>query len=329
MAKKKKQNDRTKKVGLNNMSRADRAAKEKAINLAKEKAFHKALLKEVKVQPTPKVESRPMGVPKGYQDVVMSRRFRWTLGSQNLREHFNKTLIIDYVNKVLHIQAYDVVTPPSDMSALVWGEHLRRKDLPAEELVFENYDGCGNSLSKTYFTGLSLQAMTTAYDYADSEPVVIAMSVKYEDCIMASPHSPYPITRWSMKVGTGKEQTDSIPVQFRTRPTLTIEKTEVNFLNGNIGIPGKGKWDEFELLVILEDHQDRNWLNLVAEQKLFDLEIQSHSLTTPTERWTIKNAWARQAEFGERDIRLTLRLGSVLYHADQLPPPSGGLFEKA
>jgi hypothetical protein len=177
----KRRNDRTKKIGLEHFSSADKKLiQEKAAEIAKVKELEGQMLKQVTcTAPPPQPDPRTCS-----SDILMPRSFRWVLCSQNLKQYFNKSVSIDYVAKRLHIQAYLVVPREYEMDALTWGDQLLHRKLNQERLEFENYDGNGNVLFTTYFNGLSLVAMSTNYDYANSDPVIVALTVQYTDCVM-------------------------------------------------------------------------------------------------------------------------------------------------
>jgi hypothetical protein len=161
--------------------------------------------------------------------------------------------------------------------------------------------------------------------------------------------------RWTFEVNTCAAGLGTIPayqVKLASRPNLSIEETEINFLHGKMWIPGKGSWETitvtyYDLADPTEDTGIRNlysWLasvydftdpvNLyqssrrgdiggaitvgyagVGTLKLFD------GCGVSLETWTLKNLWPQAINFGELDyssseevtIEVTLRYSEVEY----------------
>jgi len=131
-------------------------------------------------------------------------------------------------------------------------------------------------------------------------------------------------------------------VKLAARPNLTIEETEINFLNAKKWIPGKGAWETITVTyydVATNDNKDLwNWLASVydytdnvglkmgsrqgdyagnAELVLYD------GCGTRLEKWNLYDVWPQAMNFGELDystseestIELTLRYSSVKYES--------------
>lgn len=157
--------------------------------------------------------------------------------------------------------------------------------------------------------------------------------------------------RWTMEladpcIGTG------IPpfmVKLASRPNLTIEETEINFLHGKMWIPGKGSWET--ITVTFYDVAGGNvdgigplysWLATVynftdpiglhqSSKRGFGIGSGGYSgeatlqlydgCGTPMERWILGHVWPQAINFGELDyssseevtIELTLRYSEVEY----------------
>lgn len=140
-------------------------------------------------------------------------------------------------------------------------------------------------------------------------------------------------------------------VKVAGRPNISIESTELNFLNEKNFIPGKATWETItvsyldvagnELLSLWDwlasvyDYTNKNrWMG--AAQK--DYTATGYLLLysgcgDPLESWTLENAWPEAINFGDLDysssdpaeIELTLRYTGVQYHnycgRDPLPCP--------
>lgn len=130
-------------------------------------------------------------------------------------------------------------------------------------------------------------------------------------------------------------------VKTASRPDITIEDTELNFLNETTWIPGKAKWET--ITVTYYDAAGANsaglfsWLATVYDftsdcrfmaSKPQDYGGQASLVMLdgcgfPLEQWTMGNAWPSAIKFGEVDygssdvaeVELTLRYSSVTYQS--------------
>jgi hypothetical protein len=141
----------------------------------------------------------------------------------------------------------------------------------------------------------------------------------------------------------GSGQPQSVPkhyVKVAARPNLSVEETEVNFLNAKTWIPGKASWESITVTYIDVATQDNlplfNWLASVynftdpvnlpmganrndyactAVLKLWD------GCGNLMETWELKDVWPTSIDFGDLDyssseectIQLTLRYSDVKY----------------
>jgi len=151
--------------------------------------------------------------------------------------------------------------------------------------------------------------------------------------------------RWTFKVDDFCNGTE-IPehfVKLASRPNLSIEETEINFLNGKMWIPGKGSWETITVTyydVAGTDGGDMasvyTWIatiynfldstTLTQSSKRADYGGRG-TLTlfdgcgTPMEEWTLRHMWPQAINFGELDyssseectVELTLRYSEVDY----------------
>lgn len=131
-------------------------------------------------------------------------------------------------------------------------------------------------------------------------------------------------------------------VKVAARPNLTIEETEINFLNAKTWIPGKASWETITLTYYdVADRANSNLWNWLASVYNFTnpvtLEMGANrnqyagrgilvmydGCGTPLERWQLDDAWPQAINFGELDyssseeatIELTLRYGQVRYQS--------------
>jgi len=130
-------------------------------------------------------------------------------------------------------------------------------------------------------------------------------------------------------------------VKMASRPDITIEDTELNFLNETTWIPGKAKWET--ITVTYYDAAGANsaglfsWLATVYDftsecrfmaSKPNDYSGVAHLVMLdgcgyPLEEWKMRNLWPTSVKFGEVDygssdfaeVELTLRYSQVEYRS--------------
>lgn len=156
--------------------------------------------------------------------------------------------------------------------------------------------------------------------------------------------------RWTFEVfddnGSGGPGASKVPVHYvkmAARPNISVEETEINFLNAKTYIPGKGTWET--ITVTYYDISSRtdtgniglwNWLASVYDFTAPATLKQSSARRgysgvgvctlfdgcgAPLETWTMSDCWPQAINFGELDyssseectIEVTLRYGNVSY----------------
>ena len=157
--------------------------------------------------------------------------------------------------------------------------------------------------------------------------------------------------RWTFEVykanATGGKAGLLVPqhfVKLASRPNISIEETEINFLHGKSYIPGKGTWET--ITVTYYDVSRAN--GGVANEGLWNWLASVYDFTNPVtlnhastregysgigdlsmydgcgvvlEGWTLGDCWPQAVNFGELDyssseeclIEVTLRYGNVSY----------------
>lgn len=125
-------------------------------------------------------DKKDMGMGElGKPSLIFARKFRWTLEGQNLPQHFFKAVKIDYKNKKIDFEYYDVKDGKIGFHAHDWAEQLSK--LPEETLLLKTYDGCGNCLYAIEFLNLKLLEHKNDFDYAVSDPSESKISVSYRN----------------------------------------------------------------------------------------------------------------------------------------------------
>lgn len=153
--------------------------------------------------------------------------------------------------------------------------------------------------------------------------------------------------RWTFEVDRGTR--GRVPASFvkvAARPNLTVEETEINFLNAKRFIPGKGTFETMTITYYDVSITEGGTDNIGLWNWLLDVYDFSDSVTlrqssvrdcysgtgivamydgcgNALEKWTLKDCWPTAIDFGELDygvsdvseIQITLRYGGVDYQS--------------
>jgi hypothetical protein len=149
--------------------------------------------------------------------------------------------------------------------------------------------------------------------------------------------------RWTFEVrrqGGGGDVPASF-VKMAARPNISIEETEINFLNGKTYIPGKGTWETITITYYDVAGSDNIplWSWLADVYNFMDpLGLGQNSRRNcyagtgicnmydgcgnALERWTLGDCWPQAVNFGELDygsseeatIEVTVRYANVSYN---------------
>lgn len=155
--------------------------------------------------------------------------------------------------------------------------------------------------------------------------------------------------RWTFDVQWNNQQVPSAFVKVASRPNLTIEETEINYLHGKMWIPGKGSWES-----ITVTYYDIGGAGASGMQTLWNWLASVYNFTNPNslsqtsrrgndgtdggwaavgtltmydgtgatmETWQLKNMWPTAVNFGDLDyssseeasLELTLRFSEAFY----------------
>lgn len=153
--------------------------------------------------------------------------------------------------------------------------------------------------------------------------------------------------RWTMEIQFCEEDLKTVAKEFvkvGARPSIDIEETEINYLNGKMWIPGKATWQTitvtyydvvsatggidintlFSWIASIYDITDSTCLFMGAT--LADYEgcgrlVLWDGCGQPLEGWLLQNMWPQAINFGDLDmssseevtVELTLRYSNVTY----------------
>ena len=158
--------------------------------------------------------------------------------------------------------------------------------------------------------------------------------------------------RWTFSINgfCGSGAVSESFVKLASRPNLSIEETEINFLNGKMWIPGKGSWETITVTYYDVSGPDGDntaiytWIatvynfldstNLTQSSKRLDYGGRGtlrlyDGCGNAMETWTLRHMWPQAVNFGELDyssseectVELTLRYSEVDYKNNCGPDP--------
>jgi hypothetical protein len=148
--------------------------------------------------------------------------------------------------------------------------------------------------------------------------------------------------RWTLVISTCAGQVPKHFVKIANRPSIEIEETEINFLNGKTWIPGKGTWQSITVtyydIAGSQNNALWSWLATLYDfTNPFTLQqatqrgnykgtatlVLYDGCGVPLEQWILDDAWPQNVNFGSQEldysssevatIELTLRYGQVQY----------------
>lgn len=152
--------------------------------------------------------------------------------------------------------------------------------------------------------------------------------------------------RWTFEIrGFCNDPNRVVPknfVKLASRPNLSIEETEINYLNAKKWIPGKGSWETitvtyydvatnlnlelYNWLATVYDYTDPIHLRQASQSRDYSGQatlILYDGCGSPLEKWTLGDIWPQAINFGELDyssseectIELTLRYSEVAFES--------------
>lgn len=272
-----------------------------------------ALLSDCKEGKKP---SRPMGIGELVSpDIVIIRKFRWTLNGTNLNESFVKSVKFDFVKKEIHARIMEVVAMDrDDIDVHRWLE----SNWMSESLVFTTYDGCGVPIYEYKFTDLELLEDTAEFDYSVSDESERVVRLKYNDLTRTFLLKPKEdgtkrlVKRFYWKVQV-EGTTEMYNVKVTHRPALEVEETEVNFLNAKTWIPGKTSWHPINFT--LDRQHDMSILSPLIQIKRPTLLLHLYGTDGDSviETWKLRECVLTKMLHKENAYDLSVRVGGIDY----------------
>lgn len=244
-------------------------------------------------------------------DLIFARSFRWNFKAAHLPEYFVRKVRIDHINKIICLEIYQAYGNEKDTPFQEW---IKNWD---DEATFTCYDGCGDELDETKFTGLKLIAHTGDYDYASSDVATDDVIVSYETESRACSYlrTKMPKIHVLPKGDEGKliwkllVDDEEYVVEDQKRPNLVVEEIEIPYKNQTIWIPGRAKWESASFKIKTKDpmddlhKKDKCTLRLYIGEKL-------------VEEWKVSDIMTNSIDRSEEgQVNWTIHFASVSYQA--------------
>jgi hypothetical protein len=132
-------------------------------------------------------------------------------------------------------------------------------------------------------------------------------------------HEPKRKNRWIMNFDSVGEGIQSWLCQTGNRPAVTIEETEIPYLNTSNWVAGRSIWEQLEVTFIdpigtySSSHHIMDWIKQCIQHEsgrmgyainyMHNIELQ---MLGPdglvVESWTLVNCWVQSANFGDLDM---------------------------
>ena len=265
------------------------------------------------------IKPKLMGIGKlGDPSVIFVRQFRWTLESDSLEPDWNKSIDIDYQNKLIKFEAYEVFVDGT-VPILAWCDHMMEKHRNVECLFLSTFDGCGELLYQCNFFNVKIVSQNSSFNYESSKESVQQITVSYESMKRKYPKNgelkSLATSTWNMHIEDINSNVLCKPtvIKLDKRPELQIEETEINYLNAKTWVPGKAHWhpctvtidnddkELFEILLLTSNKEHTVVLTLSLDEK-------------PAESWRLKKFFVQaHKDLGTR-FETELRFNEVGYN---------------
>lgn len=154
--------------------------------------------------------------PLGNNTMLFVRQFRYTICSEHLGDWNSCKVDVDWFNKSLIITAYELWVAPDAtrannpptlnpyevncVPAVRWATDMQDKKYPDESLYLATYDGCGNMLYGSRFTGLNITGRNSTYDYESTDAARHKITISYKNA------EPFDREQWYVTIPPEKEE---------------------------------------------------------------------------------------------------------------------------
>jgi hypothetical protein len=260
-----------------------------------------------------------------FTNIVFNRKYRWTLESKGLPSIFMKNVQIDYCDKTLSFEYYDVHSEHSGvLQGMLWANQLQSGAWGDEILTLTEYDGSGNATHSIEFKGLILMRHTTELDYDSNEASTRKITVGFKDFeIVVKAKWTYqeaaikpqakPEIQWTMSVLFDDQVVmGERSITMLNRPSIEIEEIP----NGdNSWMPGPSRWNDLKLSLEKSDKDDL-WrlFCLQAENNRFVVALKGYIGLNLVETFTFRECRVtNQLNLDGKTIHLVLQLKGVKY----------------
>lgn len=279
------------------------------------------------------MENRSMGLgPLGNADLVFVRKFRFSLEgwlakdfkneedvwtteeAKTLDEQWFKNVAIDFVRNRLDFQVMEAIDKSMpDIQIQDWLDRDPHEH-EQERLILTTYDGCGEKLYQYEFCGLRIVENYMDFNYAVSDESVRNISVRFDQYVRRCKEKVSgPVKKhytWKMQVEGGPELT----VKLGQRPSLTIQETELNFLNAKTWIPGKASWEAIHVK-FPPDHDKTGVVKALLSNECPHIYLHLYTMNEDAklETWKLFKPLVQKHKEEDGRLSMTLRYDSVEY----------------
>ena len=124
-------------------------------------------------------------------NLIFVRQFRFLISSEHLSDSYNFAVHINWTEKVLTLDAYEVIVGGS-VPIHNWADAMERGDYPDESLGFVTLDGCGNELYRYKFSDLKITGRENYFIYEKSDvsmhKVTLSFGKSEKMSVTSDPH---------------------------------------------------------------------------------------------------------------------------------------------
>ncbi len=261
------------------------------------------------------MEARAMGLGElGNPQLTFVRKFRWTLNSLTLQEHFVKKVDFDFAEQVIYLEIMEVIRPEdNDINVHQWLE----SDLSKDTLVFTTLDSCGVPIYQYEISRLTLLGDKSFFDYSLSDESCRSVKLHYDHLSRTffGKNKKTNIVKkgftWKMKVEGGSNVYD---IKMINRPSLNIEETEINFLNSKTWIAGKAEWNDLEF-TILRQHDMILVERLLKNKESINLEFYLYDMSgeNKIETWFINGCHLNSVSSKNNEFKVKISYKDLNY----------------
>lgn len=160
-------------------------------------------------------------------NIVFTRKFRWTLSSDKLKNYVVKNVKFDFKNKYISFTAYEIA---DSLNQPIWIHEFLESKIEDQRLVFSTFTGCGDHIYSYEFRGLELLRDVSSFDYDSSDVACRKVKIAYQTKSKVIPV----IETYIME-----EDPNSLKDYVGRTCAVSINSVEIRNMNESVFVPGK------------------------------------------------------------------------------------------